>query len=39
MEARGYAVTFEDSETLRKNLMGEYQKYGELLQQLGLAKK
>jgi tripartite-type tricarboxylate transporter receptor subunit TctC len=39
MEARGYAVTFEDSETLRKNLMGEYQKYGELLRQLGLAKK
>jgi len=39
MEARGYAVTFEDTETLRKNLMAEYQKYGELLRQLGLAKK
>lgn len=39
MEARGYAVTFEDTETLRKTLMAEYQKYGELLRQLGLAKK
>jgi tripartite-type tricarboxylate transporter receptor subunit TctC len=39
MEARGYAVTFEDSETLRRNLLAEHQKYGELLQQLGLTKK
>jgi tripartite-type tricarboxylate transporter receptor subunit TctC len=39
MEARGYAVTFEDTETVRKNLMDEYQRYGELLRQLGLAKK
>jgi len=39
MEARGYAVTFEDTETVRKNLMDEYQRYGELLRQLGLEKK
>jgi tripartite-type tricarboxylate transporter receptor subunit TctC len=39
METRGYAITFEDPETLRKNLTAEYQKYGELLQQLGLTKK
>jgi tripartite-type tricarboxylate transporter receptor subunit TctC len=39
MEARGYAVTFEDTETIRKNLLAEYQKYGDLLRQLGLAKK